>query len=53
MEAAVEGHEFLGLASKLLIRDFSFLTFEPDFCAVGGIVRDYSSYFFIRWRKER
>jgi hypothetical protein len=31
MEAAVEGDEFLGLASKLLIRGFSFLAFEPDF----------------------
>ena len=39
MEAAVEGDELLGLAFRLLIRGFSFLAFESDFCAVRGIIR--------------
>lgn len=37
MEAAVEGDELLGF--RLRILGFSFLAFEPDFCAVRCIIR--------------
>ena len=37
MEAAVEGEELLGF--RLLILGVSFLSLEPDFCAVRCIIR--------------
>ena len=68
MEAAVEGEEFLGfrflltLGSWCLASDRIFLQSDVSFKAVpeGWVAKSnernaksYSSYFFIRWRKER
>jgi hypothetical protein len=69
MEAAVEGEEFLGifgflgllvLGAWLLNRiflqsDVSFKAMPEGWVAKsqGRNAKSYSSYFFIRWRKER